>query len=284
MAKGKTKAGSGCRVACVMDLSATVVKHGFSHQRMLGALQEGCAGRGWTLLTVDNTNQPEQAVFDQIELSHAQSVILDCDSGTLIRLLKERGLPAVVLDSWVWDSWVDSVVQDGQMAGLQAVEYLVSRGCKRLAWFGFLRRTDHAIDRLSGVVAGLNVQGLELPPDLRVHAEEKGVKQAALDLLSRQDRPQGVIALWQEYALALKKAADELGLAVGRDFDMVGWATEESFYSVYCPAFKGDTPPAVTWSVQTMAETALARLSERQQRPKLPAVRIKIPTRLTFAE
>jgi len=39
-------------------------------------------------------------------------------------------------------------------------------------------------------------------------------------------------------------------------------------------------PPAVTWSVATMAEIAVARLEERRTRRDLPTIHLRIPTRL----
>jgi hypothetical protein len=90
-----------------------------------------------------------------------------------------------------------------------------------------------------------------------------------------------VIALWHNLALAVKRAADELGLRLGRDLHLVGWCAEEAVEEVYRPVFGQEPlPPLVTWSVRTMAETVVARLSERRENPELPALRVKVPVTL----
>jgi hypothetical protein len=68
---------------------------------------------------------------------------------------------------------------------------------------------------------------------------------------------------------------------LGRDVHVVGWCPQEIYETDYAKHFNGDPiPPTITWSVREMAETALARLSERRSRPDLPAVCIKVTAKL----
>ena len=70
-----------------------------------------------------------------------------------------------------------------------------------------------------------------------------------------------------------------------RDFEMVGWWTREAYADEYLPLFaKGPVPPAVTWSVATMTETALARVKERRVQPQLPAIQLRVPMQLRCTE
>jgi hypothetical protein len=81
--------------------------------------------------------------------------------------------------------------------------------------------------------------------------------------------------------VAAARAARELGLALGRDLDLVGWCAEGHWDRAYEAAFgPGQVPPTVTWSVTQMAEAALARLAERRAHPELPTMRMNIETRL----
>jgi DNA-binding LacI/PurR family transcriptional regulator len=130
-------------------------------------------------------------------------------------------------------------------------------------------------------MAGLHSRGQRLDPDLIVVPRPGDRERSARELLSRSDRPDGIIALWRGHALAVKRAADALGLAIGRDFELVGWCPEELYEAHFLSAFAGGAvPPAVVWSVRTMAETAFSRLAERQEHPNLPALKIKVPVRL----
>jgi LacI family transcriptional regulator len=172
-------------------------------------------------------------------------------------------------------------MQDGHRGGMLAAEHLCARGCRRIAWFGPDVRDAHAAERLGGALAGLSDAGRPVPPELIVRAGAAEMAGRARELLARKDRPDGVIALWRGCALALRTAASELGLTPGRDFAMVGWCPEEIYESEYRQAFAGGpVPPAVVWSVRTMAETAISRLIERRENPELPALLVKVPVRL----
>jgi hypothetical protein len=94
-----------------------------------------------------------------------------------------------------------------------------------------------------------------------------------------------VLALWRRAGVALREVALEMGLALGRDLDVVTWSTEEDFAADGRRARNGSGGlPAVLWSMRSMAETALARLAAQRETPDLPAVRTGIPTRLAIPE
>ena len=76
-----------------------------------------------------------------------------------------------------------------------------------------------------------------------------------------------------------------MGLVPGRDFDMVGWCTDETYESGYVRLFTdGPVAPAVVWSMATMMEIAVARVEERRSHPQLPTIHLRIPTKLRFHE
>jgi hypothetical protein len=66
---------------------------------------------------------------------------------------------------------------------------------------------------------------------------------------------------------------------------MVGWCPDELYDLDFAPAFRGhEAPPAVSWSIRTMAEAALSRLAERRANPGLPALLVKVPVRLRLSD
>jgi hypothetical protein len=91
-----------------------------------------------------------------------------------------------------------------------------------------------------------------------------------------------VLALWQTAARALVRAARELGLKLGRDLDVVGWALEEHFDTSYardCPELR-ESCAAASWSMADVSRTVLNRIAERRREPDLPAARIMLPMKL----
>jgi LacI family transcriptional regulator len=170
-----------------------------------------------------------------------------------------------------------------------AAGYLVKCGHKRIAWLGYSPAGTSAqvAERLAGAVAGLERAGRELPRELRAEVKVEdfvALGAAARELLARPDRPDAILALWQPAWQLLLRSAEELGLAPGRDFAMVGWSTAEAYELTYAPLFRsGSVQPAAVWSVIDLAAAAIARVEERLAKPDLPAVHIRIPARLRLA-
>lgn len=247
------------------------------------SLQDAASRRGWSLLTIGAGGMDSDQVMKQLKKLRASGVVTDTEDPELIDALTASGMPTVAVDVGAENSSHDSIMQDGQGGGLLAVRYLVGRGHKRISWFGSGRRTRHLLDRVGGVYAGLFEAGIDpaLAIQLSVNAEEAETQ--AFQMLSRRDRPKAIACLWNFTTLATKRAADRLGLRLGRDFDMVGWSTAESYGSGYQSSFRsGQVPPTVVWSTRTMAETAVSRMAERRENPNLEPLMVKIPTRLVL--
>lgn len=104
-------------------------------------------------------------------------------------------------------------------------------------------------------------------------------------MLVSPDRPTAVIALWNDLSHSLIGAADDLGLQLGRDLEMVGWSTLEQYEGDYLQRFVTQAPqPAVVWSVREMAEICITRLAQRRVDPGMPVTRTRVPTRLMLTQ
>jgi DNA-binding LacI/PurR family transcriptional regulator len=256
------------------------------HKAILSALEGACNCRGNSLLAVGSGSGSGSGsladALGQLDMAGVSGVVLDPSAAQIsTALLVAPPVPMVVVDGWSEDWNVDAVIQDGHHGGLLAARYLAAQGCRRVAWFGPIDASAHSRERFGGAATGLVSAGLELPKEMRVESDASDAETRALELLSRRDRPDGILALWSDLAHAVKRAADKLGLVIGRDFEMVGWTIEELHGTVYRPGFdSGHVPPAVTWSVRDMAEAAVARIAERSASPKMSPVAVRVPTTL----
>lgn len=242
------------------------------------------------LLAVGAGGRAPEAVMEQLMAARAWGAVLSSIDEGLIALVRRAGLPAVVAENWSPDSALDSVCQDDFRGSMAAAIHLAERGHEDVVWFGSApeRRNMHTAGRFAGAVAGLSVMGRRLKPELTVETSALDIgelTETACRLLSGPDRPKAVLAMWQDKSQALARAAKHLGLVPGKDFEMVGWVTDEGYDSYYAPLFvDGPVPPAVTWSRRLLARTALAQLEQRRKNPELPPLNIGIPTRLRFAQ
>ncbi len=245
------------------------------------AFQRAAGRRGWSMLLVTAENRTYSQMLEQARTAHTSGLVLDTERPEIIRPVIDAGVPAVMVDSWRPEFSLDSVMQDGHGGGLLAAEYLTSRGHERIAWVGPQVTDAHSADRYGGSVAGLARAGLELPAELRVITGDQGARGKIREVLARPDRPTGFIALWTGLAIETVRVARDLGLEYGKDYEMVGWCVEELYEDQYCAGFDGGAAaPAITWSMRTMAETAMTRLAERRENPHMPALRVKVPTTL----
>jgi DNA-binding LacI/PurR family transcriptional regulator len=250
------------------------------HQHINLALQRAVARRGWSALAVHVGERSPAEVLEQLRAARAWGIVLETVDRGLLDMVREAGIPAIMVNAWSEGAAFDVVLQDNYQGGFLAAQHLLNRGHRRIAWFGPVGESCFSRERLGGAAAALAAAGLDLPAELRTDTAGRDLEPAALELLSRRDRPRAVLALWTDVALALAAAARKLGLVLGRDLDMVGWALE-AHLEKYRPTFAGGpVPPMITWRVEDLARAAVARLTERRADLGLPAMRIAVATRL----
>ncbi len=255
---------------------------------LLAGLQGAAAERDWVLMALEYAGSAEDAVLGRLRELKACGAILDTLSPALIAAVGRSGLPVVAVENWHEDSAVDAVVQDSFRGGFVAGSWLAARGHRRIGWIAPAAVSRQGSERFGGAAAALAERGIELAPELRLGIADFGAPdrvKPVREYLARPDRPEAILALWQGPTALVAQAARELGLVPGRDFDMVGWSTEEEYDSWFRPNFQSvPVPPAVVWDVGELARTAVSRLAERRANPKLPPITLKIPTRLRVAE
>jgi len=270
----------GCPLAHVFSTGADEPVLDGLHQHIHLALQGVVAQRGWSMLEVHMSGRPGAEVLEQLRTARAWGMILDAADPKLLALIRASGMPAVLVDAWSEDSPLDAVLQNSYQGGFLAARHLLERGHKRIAWFGPVAESSFSRERFGGAAAAVAAAGLDLPVSQRTDPSGRDAEAAAMELLSGPDRPRAILALWRGEAVATAAAARKLGLSLGRDLDVVGWAIEEQ-YDSYAAEFDGDpVPPTIVWSSSDMARMAVARLSDRLADPKLPPMRINVSARL----
>jgi DNA-binding LacI/PurR family transcriptional regulator len=251
------------------------------HGILIAAMEQLAAQRGWPLLAMSSAERKPAEVFERLQSSRVCGVMLDTFDLELLKTVERAGMPAVMIETWRDGVEIDSVIQNSYQGGVQAGRYLAERGHERVAWLGRLGSGFQARERLSGALSGLAEAGIKVPKGARLTADSGKEYETARALLERKNRPTGVLALWRHPALALAQAAADLGLAIGRDVDIVGWTSEEQYDAHYRAQFREDVPPvAIVWSARAMAEASMTRLVQRRADPGMAALQIRVPTRL----
>ncbi|HYK85001.1 MAG TPA: LacI family DNA-binding transcriptional regulator [Ktedonobacteraceae bacterium] len=140
---------------------------------------------------------------------------------------KRADLPVVLVDAY--HPLLTSLVVDNVEGAYQAVKCLIEHGHRRIGFInGVIEgdfRFNRANDRLIGLHRALSEAGLLFEPELVLTAEwdRQGGRQAAMQLLTRQDRPTAIFAASDMHAIGVLEAARSLNLAVPADLSLIGY-------------------------------------------------------------
>jgi LacI family transcriptional regulator len=231
---------------------------------ILGA-QQAARERGLTLVLI-NTSRNELDIQRDTEALLRQQV-----DGVLYATMFHReitlpgslhSVPTVLIDSTSEDGSVPSVVPDEEGGAYVAVTELIDYGHRRI---GFITNSDDVPatrGRLAGYRRALEDAGHGFDPDLVVaeQSETPGGYKAALEVLSRQDRPTGLFCYNDRMAMGAYRAAAELGLRIPSELSIVGFDNQELIAEGLYPALTTVALPHFEmgeWALGALAELML---------------------------
>ena len=155
----------------------------------------------------------------------------------LLRELKKRNLPLVLLDRYIPNVDFPCVMTDNVQGMYQVTEHLICCGRRRPALVGFWPSNTVHRDRRRGVTEALRDHGLEPTPVLEVEIQgEADFFQAAREAVAgwiQGKRPQdlpfdSVICMFDMLAYGAFAALREAGLRVPEDVALVGYDNFDS--------------------------------------------------------
>ena len=204
----------------------------------LAAVATEVAPTGLAITLLSTT--PVDDVIPARDVAMDGAVVYSCDPDmTAVDWLTRRGLPVVFADQEPTEG-VPCVNVDDRGGARAAAQHLVDLGHRRIAIMtaaigvsvGVLTEplADAAQakyvsrERLLGYYDALGPAGITpVAVHRQVHSDDEEAYVAALDLLSSDDRPTGVLCFSDVIAHGVVRAAEELGLDVPRDLSVVGF-------------------------------------------------------------
>jgi DNA-binding LacI/PurR family transcriptional regulator len=137
-------------------------------------------------------------------------------------------MPVVLVDAY--SPLLTSFIVDNVEGAYQAVKCLVEHGHRRIGFISGIIKGDYfrfnqANDRLIGFHRAIAEAGILFEPDLVIAAEwdREGGRQAALQLLTRADRPTAIFAASDMQAVGVLEAARSLNMAIPGDLSLIGY-------------------------------------------------------------
>lgn len=194
---------------------------------MIQGAQDAASEHGHLLMVVNSglDNELELQEIRALQQHQVDGIIYARMFNQQVSVPEElQAVPTIVLDATSDNPGLSSVVPDEFGAGDSAAELLVTAGHRNIAMINNEDDIPAAHGRLAGFRAGLDRHGRQLPAELLVagHPSTAGGRQAALELLSRPDRPTALFCFSDQMAMGAYQAAGHLGLKIPDDLSIVG--------------------------------------------------------------
>lgn len=147
-------------------------------------------------------------------------------------------VPAVLLNCYVADQSLASVVPDEIDGGRRATEYLLAKGHRRIGFINDTNPVIAAARRLQGYRQALTAH--DIPFDERLVctgvSEQRGGYEGAMRLLGRSERPTALFCYNDRMAMGAYDAIRKLGLSIPDDVAVVGYDNQEIIAAHLYPA------------------------------------------------
>ncbi len=190
------------------------------------AIAEALDERGHTLLLSRTTPQSGQWIEDFVNRRHADGVILigqGSQHDTLQRIASHyRGIS--IWGESVAGALYPTVGSDNELGGRRAVERLLLRGCKRIAFVG-LEPVPEVNARYAGYRAALQIAGLTCDEALTfgVTVGSESAVHVLEELLLKRDCFDAIFAASDLQAVAVMTALMQVGVSVPNDCAVIGY-------------------------------------------------------------
>jgi len=170
------------------------------------------------------------------EVLNSQTLLGNRVDGMLVSFSKEtkdfshfqqiidNEIPIVFYDRAIDNLQADVVVVDDYSGAYDAVNHLINRGCRRVAFYSAPQHLILGKDRLHGYVDALEHHGIPYDKNLVYPCDtfEAAIK-ISQSVLKKVDRPDGIFAVNDLTALGVMKTARKLGIKIPEELKIVGF-------------------------------------------------------------
>lgn len=138
-------------------------------------------------------------------------------------------IPSVLLDCFVPDHSLPSVVPDEAGGAYKATRVLLEKGHRRIGFVNNIDPIPATSERLEGYKKALFSHGIPFDPKLVVydHSDSEGGYRGAQTLMQLPDRPTALFCFNDRMAMGAYDILRKLGLSIPKDVAVVGFDNQE---------------------------------------------------------
>jgi LacI family transcriptional regulator len=229
-----------------------------------GKIVEGAQDVAWEngkiLMLVNTKANPEieSTAIDLLLMHRVEGVIYATMYHHPVILPADLGdIPIVLLDCFVEDRQIPSVVPDEFGGGFDATKYLLEKGYRRIGYINDSYVTPASVGRLEGYRAALDAFGVSFNPDwvcCGVSKQDGGYR-CAQQLLQLENRPHALFCFNDRMAMGAYDAIRKLNFKIPQDVAVVGFDNQELIAAhLYPPLTTMELPHYAmgAWAVQKL--------------------------------
>lgn len=194
-----------------------------------------------------------------------------------------RQIPSVLLDCFVEDASLPSVVPDETDGGYQATAFLIERGHRRIGFINHVEDIPAQRLRLQGYLSALESHGILFDAELVVerYSEPKGGYDGMIALLDLPNPPSAVFCFNDRSAMGAYDAIRQRGLRIPQDIAVIGFDNQELIAANLYPGLTTMQLPHYEmgiWAVEyLLSELDVAGKEETAAERAPPQVLLKCP-------
>jgi LacI family transcriptional regulator len=174
--------------------------------------------------------EKEIAIIKLLQTGRVDGIMLSLSEQTCdishLKELKERGIPLILFDRITPLLDVNTVTTDNSAGGKRATEHLIERGCRRIAYLAISKTVFVSTGRMNGYLEALEENSMK-PEDsliLCCDGDDRKNKELIRNLLSREDRPDGIFASVETLAVSTYEVCEELGIKIPEDLKVIAFS------------------------------------------------------------
>lgn len=191
-----------------------------------------------------------------------------------------ENIPCVVINNYIEDLEVNCIAVDNLKGSIEAVNYLINLGHRKIAHITGDLVTQAAADRLKGYKLALEKKGIEVLEDYIIKTDySRGqARQAAQTLLSLKESPTAIFVASDSMALEVMAVVSEGGKKIPEDLSIIGFDDNPS--GLYGPV----ALTTVKQPLIKMAEEAVKKLNLLVSGKDKTIKKVVLPTELVTRE
>ncbi len=205
-----------------------IVHHFFSS--VISGIEEAAQAKGYNVMIFQSSEKYERevAIAQSVQSNRAEGLLVSVSKSTKnfkhFKDLMDDDFPIVFFDRVCDEIETDKVVVDDFNGAMNAVEYLINTGCKRIAHFAAPQHLLIGYQRQRGYISALEKNGFEVDDELIIQCDTiEQAKEQIPKLMALKNPPDAIFTVNDMTAAGAINALKKLKLKIPEDVSIIGF-------------------------------------------------------------